>query len=376
MEELIINPTETTTRKNTLAFLGKGSQLFAIDLLNAVLIIITLGFYYPWAKAKKLKYMYQHTNLAGSNFDFLGTGKELFKGYIKAILIFGSIYALTFGGQFALKLFADNELVIGIYIAIMLIIVFVVLPFFGAYAMFGTFRYRSARSTWRGILCGFEADKSEFIKIYLKGYYFIIGTYLLLFGVMMGSSFLGAMNGESSQFLPVLGMLLALPIMVLFVYATAWFQSKYYGITYGNLRLGNLKLNFKGQTSELFSIQLIGSLLISITLGIYYFWYKRNLYNYLVENLYIVQNEEEHKVKTSFSGGGFFKLELINALLLLVTLGLAYSWVYSRTAKFIISNIVLPESVDLDKIQQTEKAYTDATGEELSDIMDMGGIFF
>jgi uncharacterized membrane protein YjgN (DUF898 family) len=51
------NTFETITPKNTVKFYGKGSQLFAIDLLNAVLTIITLGLYYPWAKAKKLKYV-------------------------------------------------------------------------------------------------------------------------------------------------------------------------------------------------------------------------------------------------------------------------------------------------------------------------------
>lgn len=376
MEQIDSNIDKIVLKKNTLSFLGKGSQLFAIDLVNAIFIILSLGFYYPWAKAKKLKYLYQHTSLANSSFDFLGSGKELFRGYIKAIIIMSFFYITIYGGQFAFSYFNENETLLGIYIALLILVILVGIPFFSAYAIYGTFKYRSARSSWRGILCGFKANKSEFIKFYLKGTYLIIGSYALMFGVMLGSAYLAERNGESFEFIPILGMMLILPLSILFFYTLSWFQTKYYHITYGNLGLGDLKLNYKGKTSDLFAIQLLGTLLSSITLGIYYFWFKKDIYNFLVQNLYLVQDDEEHKITTKFTGGGFFKLELVNFLLLISTLGLGYSWIYSRTAKYLINNIIIPENINLDKIQQTEKTYSDATGEELSDIMDMGGIFF
>src|SRR5688572_32680873 len=78
----------------TFAFKGKGSELFGIQLPNWVLTVITFGIYYPWAKAEKLKYLYQKTELAGSRFKFHGTGKEMFKGFLKAFAVMAVIYGV------------------------------------------------------------------------------------------------------------------------------------------------------------------------------------------------------------------------------------------------------------------------------------------
>ncbi len=88
------------------------------------------------------------------------------------------------------------------------------------------------------------------------------------------------------------------------------------------------------------------------------------------------QDGNEYAVKSTISGGQVFRLEVGNILLLIFTLGLGYSWTYCRTANFITRNLIMPEEIDLNRIEQTEKTYTDATGEGLSDMMDMGGIFF
>ncbi|MCS5553653.1 MAG: YjgN family protein, partial [SAR324 cluster bacterium] len=39
-----------------LKFEGKGSELFGIFIDNFFLNLLTLGIYYPWAKAKQLRY--------------------------------------------------------------------------------------------------------------------------------------------------------------------------------------------------------------------------------------------------------------------------------------------------------------------------------
>ncbi len=376
MEQQITSTSETIERNNTVKFIGKGSELFAIDLVNALLTIITLGLYYPWAKAKKLKYLYQNTLMKESEFDFLGTGKEIFRGYIKAILIMAGFYALYITSNFLLRTHGQDELFIGIFIATMLLLTLVGIPIFSAYAIFGTFRYRAARSTWRGILCGFEAEKRKFIKSFLGAYYLLFSTYILFIIIIFTSEYLQKANGMEFSFAPILVSSFSLPLMLLMIYLTAYYKNNIYSITYGNLRLGSLKLNYKGKTSNLFGIYFGNGFLVSITFGVYYFWYKKNLYNFLIENLHLKHNEEEHKVKSSITAGQVFKLEVGNILLLLFTLGIAYSWTYCRTARFIARNIIIPENINLDKINQTEKAYTDATGEELSDIMDLGGIFF
>ena len=70
-----------------LKFEGKGSELFGIFIDNFFLNLLTLGIYYPWAKAKKLRYYYSSTSIYFSNFQFTGTGKEMVIGLLKALAI-------------------------------------------------------------------------------------------------------------------------------------------------------------------------------------------------------------------------------------------------------------------------------------------------
>ena len=46
-----------------LNFEGKGSELFGIFIDNFFLNLLTLGIYYPWAKARRLRYYYSSTSI-------------------------------------------------------------------------------------------------------------------------------------------------------------------------------------------------------------------------------------------------------------------------------------------------------------------------
>ncbi|PJJ10247.1 uncharacterized protein DUF898 [Flavobacterium sp. 1] len=91
MEETLKTPTNYQ-----LEFNGKGSEFFSVIIVNWLLTVLTLGFYYPWAKARKLQFLYGETSLNGDSFSFHGTGKEMFKGFIKVLLIIAIIYSLFF----------------------------------------------------------------------------------------------------------------------------------------------------------------------------------------------------------------------------------------------------------------------------------------
>ncbi|MGA9637772.1 YjgN family protein, partial [Flavobacterium sp.] len=151
----------------TLDFNGKGSDFFGIVIVNWLLTILTLGIYYPWAKAKQLQFVYSSTTLNGDSFSFHGTGKEMFKGFIKAILIFGMLYGLLF-----------------LFIKLQMPFVGIFLFYIGFIAIFpiaihGSYRYRMSRTSWRGIRFGYRGDRSEFIKLFLK----LIGLSIITLGI-------------------------------------------------------------------------------------------------------------------------------------------------------------------------------------------------
>src|SRR5688572_15547294 len=117
-------------RTYSLAFYGKGSEYFKIQIVNTILNILTLSLYYPWGKERNLKYLYNKNTFEETPFVFSGTGKEMFKGYIKAL----AILALLYGSFFYLVL---NEQP-GLAMLIMYGGILALLPL----AIHGSYRYR------------------------------------------------------------------------------------------------------------------------------------------------------------------------------------------------------------------------------------------
>ena len=57
--------------------------------------------------------------------------------------------------------------------------------------------------------------------------------------------------------------------------------------------------------------------------------------------------------------------------MIIFTLGLGYAWVVTRTMKFIFDHIELDGTIDLNTLQQTEENFKDATGDDISDFLDI-----
>ena len=55
-------------------------ELFGIFVKNFLLNVLTLGIYYPWAKAKQLHYYYGASRISDSDFQFRGKGREMLIG--------------------------------------------------------------------------------------------------------------------------------------------------------------------------------------------------------------------------------------------------------------------------------------------------------
>ncbi|MFC5682028.1 YjgN family protein [Flavobacterium sp. MAHUQ-51] len=306
-----------------LDFKGKGSDFFGIIIVNWLLTIITLGFYYPWAKAKQLQFIYSSTSLNGDAFSFHGTGKEMFKGFIKAIMIFGILYGTLF-------LFVYLEMP---FVGLLLFYIGLIAIF--PLAIHGSYRYRMSRTSWRGIRFGYRGDRNELIKLFFKW--------------------------------------IGLTIITLGIYG-AWMTINLRTYLLGNVRFGDAEFEYDGDGGDYFVLNLKGYFLTIITLGIYGFWWQKDLFEYYVNNLTIRKGNEKINFTSTASGGDFFSLILVNLLILIFTLGLGYAWVVTRTMEFIFSNITLDGDLNLDTLMQTEENYKDATGEDLSDFLDLDAV--
>ena len=61
--------------------------LIGINILQGLLIMITLGFGAPWAICMKERWIAKHTYIDGRPLRFDGTGGQLFGNYIKWFLL-------------------------------------------------------------------------------------------------------------------------------------------------------------------------------------------------------------------------------------------------------------------------------------------------
>lgn len=307
-------------------YVGTGMQYFEIAIINWVLTIITLGLYYPWAKARSLSHLYSKTELENTPFVFTGTGKEMFKGFIKALVVL----ILWYASFFAALHFRIPLLFLGLYF----LFIFFLLPL----AIHGSYRYRMSRSEWRGIRFGYIGNRKEFMGKF--------AGWLLL-------------------------------TIITFGFYGAWFTINLRNYLFSHVKFGNLNARYQGDGTDFFWLNLKGYFLTLITLGIYSFWWQRDLFHYYFDNLMVIDEENNRTLNfyAETTGWEFVKFIIVNILIVIFTLGLGTPFVLVRYLKFIAEHVSLTGNVDLNNLQQTGDDYNDATGDDMLDMLDLGFTF-
>lgn len=76
----------TARRLEPVQFTGNGGEFFGIWIVNIFLMILTLGFYAPWAKVRTNQYFYGHTQIDGASFQYLADPWVIFRGRLVAMV--------------------------------------------------------------------------------------------------------------------------------------------------------------------------------------------------------------------------------------------------------------------------------------------------
>ncbi|AWV97337.1 YjgN family protein [Arcticibacterium luteifluviistationis] len=340
-------------------FTGNGKDLFIIRLVNLMLSLVTLGLYYPWAKAKTLKYLYSETQLDEEPFTFHGTGKEMFKGFIKIMAIILFLYFLPTlvslsGASGSLVIVATLITFIGFMVLIPL-------------AIHGTVRYRMSRTSYRGIHFGYRGSLKELSKLY----------YWNLF----------------------------LAIITLGIYVP-WMTINLRGYVISNIRYGSKEFNYYRDGGELFLINLkygfISFFVVMVMgfilgdffapasgfekdflykIGVFYVgmlltillvqgFYKKDVFNFHFNRTSISDNSE-HRFYGMMDNSEVFTFLIKNVPLLLFTVGIAWPWVQTNLLRMVFYNLQIDGTLNLSDVEQTETAFTDASGEDLGDFLDI-----
>jgi uncharacterized membrane protein YjgN (DUF898 family) len=140
-----------------LTFTGSGAEYFRIWVVNLLLTLATLGIYSAWAKVRRLQYFDRNTQLDRASFDFRGDPKAVLRGRLLAVALLVA-YHYAFGFSVAIGL-----AVIGVLL--------LALPFL----MRGALRFRLRNTYYRGLPFGFCGSVPGAYRAYLPP----IATFLL-----------------------------------------------------------------------------------------------------------------------------------------------------------------------------------------------------
>jgi uncharacterized membrane protein YjgN (DUF898 family) len=101
------NDSVPVTEALTFTFSGSGKEYFRIWIVNLFLTVATLGIYSAWAKVRRLQYFDRNTHLAGAVFDFLGDPKAILRGRVLAVVMLTAYhYAFGFSRTFGVTVIA------------------------------------------------------------------------------------------------------------------------------------------------------------------------------------------------------------------------------------------------------------------------------
>jgi len=314
-------PEENSPPENVFrfSFHGQGGSLLGIQIVNVLLVIVTLGFYSYWAKARVRRYVWAQSAFGEDRFAFHGTGEETFLGWLKVIGIFGMPFMAFQNAPVLLGLDLWVQITGLLLSLVLLLCVFPV-------ALVGSRRYRLTRTSLRGIRFSFHGKVGGYAKIFFScvGYLVItLGLYMPYF------------NMRSAEFL------------------------------WRNTRFGDKDFGFDGKGYDLI-LQFFFSRLLAIpSLGLMLIWYQ------VVKTKYTWEHTTfgDARFKSDITFGGLFEVYVVNFLTVVFTLGIAYPWAVCRTHRYYLEHLTLEGPVDLDGIvQQAQEA--SAFGEEIAEFLD------
>lgn len=140
-----------------------------------------------------------------------------------------------------------------------------------------------------------------------------------------------------------------------------FFNTKQQAFMVSRSYFGQRPFRFDGRGRDLFRPYLLAVLLTLPTLGLCWFWYQARKIRYFWEHTFF----EAARFRATVTGRSLLNLTIGNLALLLVTLGFAWPWVLVRNARFAFAYLTLEGVLDLAGIVQ-EPQPASATGDALS----------
>ncbi len=340
-------------------------NLIRLSLKLFFLRIFTLGLYHFWGKADVRRRIWAAIVLHGQPFEYTGTGKELFLGFVAVSFLFIVPLYISFT---ILLLFKKNNFIVSEIIQNLFILVLLYL--FGV-AQYRARRYRLTRTRWRGIRWGMSGSSWRFglvsfltyLLIPISAGWIIPWRDRVLQNRLVNETRFGttALKFDPHQ------------INLYSSFAISWF-----GVIFILLVTGYLLFYFFGpqltasfgqkvppqpSTFAAFAVFLFLTYVLIVAANCVYHSKK---FNCFIKATSIDQMKLElHATPLSLA-----RLYLGNILLTTLTLGLATPIVQSRIVGYFVTRMSIEGSLDFTRIEQ-DYSKTERIGEGLAEAFDI-----
>ena len=387
----------------SLNFNGTGLEYFKIWIVNILLVIVTLGLYYPWAKVRNNRYFYANSTLEDRNFDYHATGKQLFFGYLIAMALF--------------LLYVVIQQVSPAGSGIVFLLFIIALP----WIVWRSLKFNMRITSFSNVRFSFEGQLGgAYFNFLLLPFIFIVLLYsipiLLTFGLakaagsiatqtilvvvslllaglavyMLGvlkkkntSYFLNSTRYGQGQFsteleatkfmkisFKTIGLFLVAVLACLIIVSaftmTSGTSSPLAGLA-GKFGDPEVMQEIFGNPSVLFAIGsiYIGLLLISVLVFSYSFARQRS---------YIYANSKlDNKISfaSTLKARSMAWVSFTNLLAVIFSLGLAIPWAKVRVARLLLENTLVDTSVGFEEYVTQQQAEQSSLGEQIGDAFDV-----
>ncbi|HEV2607373.1 MAG TPA: YjgN family protein [Xanthomonadaceae bacterium] len=329
-------------------FIGRTGEYFRIWVVSLFLSVVTLGIYSAWGKVRKKRYLYSHTELDGTGFEFRATPLAILRGRVIALVLLGG---------FALS---------GHVLPIMQLVFIIILLALTPWIVVAASRFNARNSAWRNITFSFNGGFWEAARVFLALGLLAVVTLGLMYPYArmrrarfiiehhrFGDTQIGADLMAGGFILAyLLAALMFIGIMVLFVAAMV-------GLVFAAGAAA------RHQPSGMASLAPVAVLYVAY-IAVYAFL-RAQIGNLTLNGVVV----GPLRCRSTLRVRDLVWLYLSNIVAILATLGLATAWVTIRMARYRARNLYLIGEATPEAFMGTATSASSATGSEVSDLFDV-----
>ena len=328
-----------------------------LSIKNFLLAILTLGIYSFWGKTEVRRRIWNAIRINGEPLEYTGTGGELFKGFLLAMLLVGG-GAFAYGLLVAAFVGPDSPL-----FDMAILPLYVVFFWLFGLASYRTWRYRLRRTRWRGIRGTLTGSPVAYANLaFLSS--LVVPLSLgwaapwrnkMLYERVTNETRIGTANLQFEQVRSLAPLYKA--------FALPWLLAVSLPIVLA-ITLPVAAINADANQAGLVVVLVVGAVLLALLWA--YFRYRAITMNWLANHTLL----HDGRFRLDLNTGEFIRLLLGNLLIAALSLGILMPVVQKRLVRHIVERLSFDGTVNLAAIGQADDAL-EKSGEGLGEFFDV-----